>query len=166
MRKSNSAGRRAAVFAAALLFAAVGPVPGADSLYGKVTAVASAEVVTLEADGSEYQIRIIGIEAPKEEPLATQAKQLVSELVLGKNARTRFDHRAPNGEMVSRLFTDDPATGIKEVGLELLKAGLARRQQDYDYKYGELSAAEGEAQQAGRGLWAATPAKASEPRCD
>jgi endonuclease YncB( thermonuclease family) len=59
--------------------------------------------------------------------------------------------------MVSRLSTDDPTIGIKDVGLELLRVGLVRRQKDFDYKYSELSRAETEAQQNRRGLWSAAP---------
>jgi len=101
-------------------------------------------------------VRLIGIDAPTEGPPAAQATSFVSKMVLGKNARIRFDHKAQNGEMVSRLLADDPKTGVKDVGIELLKAGLARKQQGYDYKYGELAAAEDEARKAKRGIWAQT----------
>ena len=101
-----------------------------------------------------YQIRIIGIDAPRSGTLARRARQFVSNMVLGKKVRMRFEYRAPNGEMVCRLFTDDTSAGIKEVGVELLRAGLARRQRGYDYKYGELSAAENDAKKARRGVWA------------
>lgn len=121
-----------------------------DAFEGKVTAVKSAEVVTLNYGAGEYDMRIVGIEAPKEGPLAIEAKQFVTKLVLGKDVRLRFEYRAENGEMVSRLFTGKPGV---EVGVELLKAGLARRQADYDYKYGELAAAEKGARDARRGLW-------------
>ena len=48
--------------------------------------------------------------------------------------------------MWARLLTADSVVGLnRDVGLELVRAGLARRRQDYDYKYGELSAAENEA---------------------
>jgi len=125
-----------------------------DSIYGTVTAVKSAEVVTLDYGEGQYEVRIIGVEAPKTGPGARRAKQFVSALVLGKKVRIRFDHRAQNGEMVSRLFTAEPNEEIKEVGVEMVRAGLARRQKGYDYKYGELSAAENEAQKNRRGLWA------------
>lgn len=130
------------------------PARAGDSIYGTVTAVKSAEVVTLDYGKGKYEVRIIGIEVPKTGPGARRAKLFVSNLVLGKKVRIRFDHRAPNGEMVSRLFTDEPSGEIKEVGVEIVRAGLARRQKGYDYKYGELSAAENEAQKAKRGLWA------------
>lgn len=116
--------------------------------------------MVLDYAAGRYVIRIVGIDAPQAgQPLAKEAKQFVAGLVLGKKVRMRFERRAKNGEMVSRLFTDDPVIGIKEVGVELVKAGLARRQKDYDYKYGELSAAENEARAAGRGLWAQTQPK-------
>jgi endonuclease YncB( thermonuclease family) len=149
------------------------PALAGDSFYGRVTAVKNAEVVVLEyiASGGptatgpsrstvpkpgRSDIRLIGIDAPDAGGLAREARQFVANLVLGKNARMRFEYRNRNGEMVSRLLTDDPTIGIKDVGLELVRAGLARRQSDYDYKYGELSAAEREARTAGRGLWAQT----------
>ena len=134
------------------------PAFAGDSCYGKAQ-VKSAQVVVVGCPGESYDVRIIGIEVPQDGPLARQAQQFVRELVDGKNVRIRFEYRAPNGEMVSRLFTDDPAIGIQEVGVELLKAGLARRQPNYDYKYGELSKAEREAQVARRGLWASAQPK-------
>src|SRR5262245_14429732 len=126
-----------------------------DSLWGKVTAVKEPTLVTLDYGKGSYEIRLVGVEAPKAgDALYGQAVAFVSSLVLNKNARMRLDHRAANDELVCRLFTDDAQIGIKEVGVELLRAGLARRQDGYDEKYGELSAAEAEARQAGRGIWA------------
>ncbi|MBZ5654816.1 MAG: thermonuclease family protein [Acidobacteriia bacterium] len=142
-----------------VLVLGVSPALAGDSLYGKVTEVKSAQVVVFDYGRGHYDIRIVGIDVPQEGTVAREARQFVSNLVLGKKVRMRFEQRTANGEMVSRLFTDDPAIGIKDVGLELLKAGLARKQPKYDYKYGELSAAEAEAQKAGRGLWAATRQK-------
>ncbi len=134
-----------------VLLAGLLPAFAGDVFYGKVTEVKSAEVVVVDYGEGRYDVRIVGIETPKEGPLAEKAKGFVSNLVLGKSVRARFEGRAKNGEMQSRLFTGVPGV---EVGVELLKAGLARRQQGYDYKYGELSAAENEAKRAKRGLWA------------
>lgn len=125
------------------------------SIYGKVTEAKSANLLTLGYGTGQYDIRIAGIDAPKEEPFATEAKQFVANLVFGKNVRLWFLGRTPNGEMLGRLlYTDDPAIGIKEVAVEVLKAGLARRQNGYDFKDSELSKAEGEARDAKRGIWA------------
>ena len=131
------------------LFAAL----GGDSLYGKVVRVESGQLVTLDYGGGQYDVRIVGIDVP-EGPLAEQADKFLTDLVLGKNARMRLEYRAENGEMVARLFTDDPVIGIREVGVELVRAGLARRLSGYEDKNGELAAAEREARAEKRGLWA------------
>jgi endonuclease YncB( thermonuclease family) len=145
-------------FLGLLIFvASLFPTFAGDSLYGRVTAVRSADAVVFDYGAGQYNIRIVGIDPPQQGRLADEARQFVSNLVLDKNVRIRFEQRAANGEMVARLFTDDPAIGIREVGVELLRNGLARREPNYDYKYGELSAAENEAQAARRGLWTAAP---------
>lgn len=136
-----------------LLGAGLAPAFAGDSLYGKVTAVKSAEVVTLDYGEGEYEVRLIGIDAPKDGPFAEAARKLVADLVLGKSVHIRFEGRGAKDQMLSRLFTNDPALEIKDVGVELVRAGLAQRQQDFDYKYGELAAAENEARAAKRGLW-------------
>ncbi len=137
-----------------LLGSGLVPAFAGDSLYGKVTTVKSASLVVLDYGDGQYDVRLIGIDVPAAGPLAEEGRQLLASLVLGKNARMRFEERGAKEEMLSRLFTDDPVLGIKDVGVELVKAGLAQRQKNFDYKYGELSAAETEARAAKRGLWA------------
>ncbi len=131
------------------------PAHAGDSLYGKVIEVKSGNVVTFDYGDGQYVLRLVGIEAEKKGPLADEAVRRLTEMVLGKNVRMRFEGRAEDGLMESRLFTDDPVLGIKEVAQELVRAGLARRQEGFDFKYGELAAAENEARTARRGLWAA-----------
>jgi endonuclease YncB( thermonuclease family) len=139
-----------------LVMGYLSPVFAADSLYGRVTSVRSADVVVLNYGRGEYIVRIVGINPPPAaQARGREARQFVANLVLGKNARMRLERRAPNGDMIARLYTDDPVNGIKDVGLELLKAGLVRHDPSYDGKYGEMAAAENEARTARRGLWAA-----------
>ena len=127
-----------------------------DSIYGKVTAVRSGQIVVLNYGAGEYVVRLVGVDVPTGAQARSQdARALVTRLLLGKNGRLQFERRAPNGEMLGRMFTDDPATGIQDVGIELLRAGLARRQANYNDKTGDLLTAEREAQTARRGLWAA-----------
>lgn len=145
----------AAAVVSFLIFATVPfPASAGDSLYGKVTEVKSGNRVMLDYGAGTYDIRLVGIDVPLEGPIAKESVQFVSKLVLGKNARMRFEGRTPKGEMLARLFTDDPVIGIKEVAVELVRAGLAQRQKDFDFKYGELSKAETEARANRRGLWA------------
>jgi endonuclease YncB( thermonuclease family) len=131
-----------------------------DSLSGKIIAVRSGEVVELDYRTGQYVVHIIGIDAVSQST-AKAARAYVSKLVFGKRARMRFIGRAGNGEMMSRLFTDEPRLPIIDVGVELVRLGLAKRaagdETRFGYKYGELSAAENEARRARRGLWAAAP---------
>ncbi len=126
----------------------------ADSIYGRVTAVRGPDVVVFNYGAGQYVLRIIGIDPPTERARAAESRTFLSNLVLNKNVRMRLERKAPNGEMYARLFTDDPTNGVKDVGLEMIRAGLARRQPTYDGKYGEMAAAENEARSARRGLWA------------
>lgn len=139
-----------------ILVALASPGLAGDSIYGRVTEVKSADRVTFDYGEGKYQLRLVGIEAQREGPIARQAVELVSKLVLDKNVRMRFEGRTANDEMLARLFTDDPELGIREVAVELVRAGLARRQKGFDFKYGELAKAERDAQKERRGIWATT----------
>lgn len=158
MRKTVS--RRSALTAVVLaLGVAVASFAG-DSVFGKVTEVRSADVVVLQGGGGTFVIHLLGVSVP-EGATAAAAKKFVETLVLGKSARMRLGSRLPNGEVSGQLSTADPAAGIKDVGLELVRAGLAQRQagEDYQfgYRYNELTKAESEAREARRGMWAANP---------
>jgi endonuclease YncB( thermonuclease family) len=128
------------------------------ALSGTVTEVPRAGVAVLNVGATRYIVRISGIEVPVDAAIAGQARQYIGDLMLGRSATLRFVSRAPNGELSGRLLVADPVVGIKDIGVELVRRGLARRQPGgetrYGYKYGELSAAEREAQINHRGLWA------------
>ncbi len=139
-----------------ILGASLSPAFAGDSFYGKVTEVKDGGLVVLDSGDGQMELQMVGIDVPRQGPMAAQAKAFVSGMVLGKNARMRSDHRLPDGPMLARLFTDDPVTGIREVAVEMVRSGMARRQADYDFKYGELAAAERDARAAKRGLWASS----------
>jgi endonuclease YncB( thermonuclease family) len=147
MRKRNAI---AGILFLLIVTASWFPAKAGDVISGKVIEVKSADLVVLDYGHGTYNVRIAGISVPKGGPIATQAKQLVTTLVLGMTVRGRFEYRNKNGEMIAQLFVGDPGT---DVGIELVKQGLARRQSNYDYKYREMSKAEDEARRSRRGLW-------------
>lgn len=129
-----------------------------DSLYGKVTAVKRANLITLDYGAGTYDIRLAGVDLPRERVAAQKATQFVSKMLLNKHARLRFDGRTAQGEMVGKIFTDDKEIGIKDVGVEMVRAGMALRQRGYTgYRYNELVAAEAAAKKTQRGIWAKSP---------
>ena len=78
-------------------------------------------------------------------------------MVLGKMVRLRFDGLTPAKELSGRIWLggiDKPEEPVKDVGVELVRAGAVLRDTAYDhYRYGELASAEAEARQNRRGLW-------------
>ncbi len=143
------------LFCVALLSGSI-PAFAGDVFGGKVTEVRSAEIIVVDYGRGTYVVRIVGITAPQGR-IADQAKEAVTKMLLGNTVYARFQGRNKNGEMVSRVFVGEPG---KDVGLELVRSGLARRlpgkDPDFEYKYGELTKAETEARQNKRGLWATT----------
>ena len=157
-RISELAGKIAVAAGLALALALQCPAAFAgDSLYGKVTAVKSADLVTFDHGAGSYDIRLAGIEVPKERGVDREAAGLTATLLLDKPARLRFEGRTAAGEMIGRIYTDDPRLGIKDVGIELVRAGMAmagpRRPAYSAYKYGELEEAMAEARAKKVGLW-------------
>ena len=124
-----------------------------DSIYGTVVAVKSPTLLTLDYGRSSRNIRLVGVEVPRALQISKAAESFVSRLTLNRKARLRFYYRDRNGVMVGRLQTDDREVGLKDVGLELVRAGLLQRHKGFDYTYKELSAAELEARRGRRGLW-------------
>jgi len=131
----------------------ISPAFAGDSAYGLISEVRRADLVVMSIRDDHLELRLIGIDVPDD--IADRATQYVSSLVLKKNARMRLEGRTESGNMLVRLFTDDPDDGIQDVAVELVRRGLARKQDDFDFKYGELTEAESEARVERRGLWAA-----------
>ncbi|HEU5166962.1 MAG TPA: thermonuclease family protein [Chitinophagaceae bacterium] len=121
-----------------------------DSVYGKVTTVKSPTQMRFEFDSGFFNIRLAGIDVPR--TIADSATQFVTRMTLRKNGRIRLEGRVEN-EVLVRLFMDDSLKGVREVAVEMLRNGFATRKQNVDFKYGELAAAQREAQVARRGLW-------------
>lgn len=125
-----------------------------DSAYGKVTAVKRADLVTFDHGAGSFDVHLAGIEIAKDESSAREATRFMTELLLGKPARLRFDGRNRKGEMVGRLHTNDPTFGIKDAGVELVRNGMAMPQREYrGYKYDEPGQALKEARANKVGMW-------------
>jgi|GEM_PF-3471090 len=125
-----------------------------DSLYGKVTAVLRPDLVTFDYGEGSYDIRIAGIVVPENRAVAEEATNFTAQMLLAKPARMRFDGRTAEGEMIGRIYTDDPEIGIKDVGLEMVRAGLAMpKRDDRGYKYGEMTKAMRQARAKRLGVW-------------
>lgn len=125
-----------------------------DSTYGTIVQVKSTDIVVIDCGKDRYTVRLIGIEAPSDATLAKKGVQLLTKLILNKKVQMRFEYRNDQNEMVSRILTLQSAKAdVMDAGVQLVKAGLAQREADFDYKCGCLGKAELEAKNAKRGIW-------------
>lgn len=136
-----------------LLFAAHSSVFAADSAYGVITEVRSPTVMVLTAGTIPYTVRLVAVEPPQDPALLRKAKQFVTALALGKNARF-YLYQKENDQFVALVKAGDRQHEFKDVGAELVKAGLATASDNRFYKYGELARAQTDAARNRRGLWA------------
>jgi endonuclease YncB( thermonuclease family) len=141
------------------LFAALLVPVGAQarSLYGKVSAVQSGAEIMFDYGNGVYQVHVFGIDAPMaRDPLAATAASFIRDVAMGPDHETRLwiMDRDAGGIIHAKLLVDG-----KDIGLALVREGLAARQPDAHYKSTSkdqpdaLVAAENEARLAGRGLW-------------
>lgn len=127
-----------------------------DSFVGRVTAVKSANVITMQQGDIVYDVRINGIVVDKNATLAREARNALSTLLLDRTVRLRFD-KLIDGQMTGRIRIGGigkPEETVKDVGVELVRAGVVRADSSYlKYRYGQMQTAEDEARQARRGVW-------------
>jgi endonuclease YncB( thermonuclease family) len=138
-----------------LAFAGIAAFAG-DSSYGRVAEVRSANVLLMDFGKFRNVVRLAGIVPPTDRALANEARAFVEQFVRGKGARMRVEGRNKEHEMIARVLVDDPQTVVKDLGTEIVRAGLARAERTTAYKYHELEIAEESARKEGRGIWART----------
>jgi endonuclease YncB( thermonuclease family) len=127
-----------------------------DSFVGRVTAVKSANVITMQQGDIVYDVRINGIVVDKNATLAREARNALSRLVLDQTVRLRFD-KLIDGQMTGRIkigAIGKPEETVRDAGVELVRAGVVRADASYPkYRYGQMQSAEDEARLNRRGLW-------------
>jgi endonuclease YncB( thermonuclease family) len=146
--------QRTVLFAGALIAIALSSAAQARSLYGTVTSVQSAEVLTFAHDAGSYTVRIYGVSVPDNAAARNEAKQFVENFVAGRSVRAMIMTRNAQNEMESIISVDSA-----DLGLAMVRNGLAGRTADVHYKLHSndepdaLVLAEDEARLARRGIW-------------
>lgn len=123
----------------------------AGQITGKVVSVADGDTITVLTGAKEsVKVRFYGIDAPESrQAFGARAKQELSGLVFGKVVTVDVVDVDQYGRSVGRV-------GIAgmDVNLEMVRRGFAWWYRAYAKKDATLAAAETEARNAGRGLWA------------
>jgi endonuclease YncB( thermonuclease family) len=117
---------------------------------GKVVKSADGDTLTvLDADKVQHKIRLGGIDAPeKGQPFGTKAREALGDKVFGKAVRVEVIDVDRYQREVGRIFLGD-----RFVNMEMVRDSFAWRYVTYD-RPGEFTAAEAEAREHRRGLWA------------
>jgi micrococcal nuclease len=124
---------------------------------------------TLELDNGA-RVRFIGIDAPetetsrrsdgKDQPLAREARKFAEQAVAGRDVRLQLDKERIDkyGRFLAYVWYVDRDSGDElMLNEELIRAGLARALLRFNYSERmkrRFRAAEQEAREAGRGIWA------------
>lgn len=122
----------------------------AQALKGKAVSIADGDTFTLLVNGNEQvKIRIDGIDASeKKQDFGNRAKEYLSGMIWGKELIVKISKKDKWRRSIGKVSTLE----IQDVGLEMIKAGLAWQYRDYnkDESYAE---AERLARENKKGLW-------------
>lgn len=123
----------------------------AETLTGKVVRIADGDTFTLLIDKKQHRIRLHGIDAPETkggQPYSQRSKDYLSSMIAGKTVKVNVKDTDRYGRFIGIVSTDK----IKDVNLEMIKAGMAWHYSYYDntpsYKSAQQQAKKGK-----KGLW-------------
>lgn len=135
---------------AGLLFTSIGL--GAETLTGKVVAIADGDTLTLlDGEKKQVKVRLHGIDAPERaQPFYNKAKNALGDLVHEKEVRIEI--KGPDDRYGRKIGV--VKIGECNVNAKLVKDGWAWHFVKYAPDDKELAAAEKEARKEKRGLWA------------
>ena len=136
-----------------LLIAVANVATAAADLTGKVVGVHDGDTLTLLVAGNQQRkVRLGEIDTPElAQPYGSKAKQALSDLVFGREARVVVQDIDRYGRTVGRVYV-----GAVDVNAELVKQGAAWVYRQY-LRDQSLLPLEAQAQAAKAGLWALQP---------
>ena len=134
----------AALFSVAAAFAA-------DTISGKVVAVADGDTITvLVAGHDQVKIRLANIDAPeKAQPFGQRSKKTMSDLAFGKAVECNQSGLDRYGRTIAVC-----KVGGVDINLAMVKAGMAWVYRKYAHNVPDYYSAEDDARRQRRGLWA------------
>ena len=122
-----------------------------DVIVGRVVSIADGDTLTvLDNTDLQHRIRLFGIDAPeKAQAFGKQSKKNLADKVFGETVRVEVVDIDRYRREVGRIYL-----GGRFINLEQVRDGCAWRYTTYD-RHHEFDAAEAEARERRRGLWAA-----------
>lgn len=126
--------------------------PAREAGMGRVVKIVDGDTYDILIDGIQTRVRMDGIDAPEKGQAYYQvSKDYLGQLCDGQTVRLESKGKDRYGRTLAKSFL----AGGREVGAEMIKAGMAWHYKKYSDD-AELSRMETEARQARKGLWADT----------
>lgn len=123
---------------------------------GRVVRVADGDTITvLDTSNVQHKIRLAGIDAPeKAQAYGERSRESLSDLVAGRTVIVETTKKDRYGRSVGKILLDG-----QDINLEQVRRGMAWFYRQYERELwpadrASYDAAEAEARQARRGLWA------------
>ena len=131
----------------------------ADTLSGRVVAIADGDTLTVLTEGREQvRVRLSDIDTPeRRQPWGTRARERLSELAFGQEVRVTVRDTDRYGRVVGRVWA-----GTTDVNAAMVRDGAAWVYRRYSQDIGLLRL-EAEAKSARRGLWGLPEADRTPP---
>lgn len=109
------------IFAALVVFLFCS-APHAETITGRVVAIADGDTITvLDTSNQQHKIRLAGIDAPeKKQPFGERSKQHLSTLTFNKQVTVEWNKQDRYGRTVGKVMVN----GV-DANLEQIKAGMA-----------------------------------------
>ncbi len=133
----------------------LGSVASANIIHGCVVGVSDGDSVTIiDANKTQYKIRLAGIDAPeKAQAYGQKAKESLSALVVGKLVDVEWSKRDRYGRIVGTIML-----GSVDINLEQIKRGMAWHYKEYQNEQSPhyrvaYAQSESQARDARLGLW-------------
>lgn len=140
---------------ATLLIAAIPLFALANTIDGKVVAIADGDTLTvLDSKNQQYKIRLAGIDAPeKSQPFGARSKENLSSLVFGKPVTIDWSKTDKYGRTIGKVIVAG-----RDVNLLQVRAGLAWHYKAYENEQSPTdrtlyAQSETEARARHAGLW-------------
>ena len=154
--------RQSALVGLCLVLVLVTSASAGEVFTGTVVAVTDGDTISVVRhgfymhDATPEKVRLAGIDAPeKTQPWGVQAHLFMQSLVHQQNVTVTVEKTDRYGRLVSTVHVwDSRMVESRNVGHELVRAGLAWWYRQYAPKDLILAQLEAEARAAGRGLWA------------
>lgn len=131
----------------------------ASALSGRVVGIADGDTLTLlTGERQQVRVRLAGIDTPERaQPYGTRARQELSDLAFGKQARVEVEDTDRYGRAVGRVHAEG-----RDVNAEMVRRGAAWVYRRFNHDP-TLPRLEEEARAVSRGLWALPEAQRVPP---